>query len=165
MVVAIVYQTNTGSTRRYAKMLGEKTGLPVYDIKSAKKKLLKNAKIIYLGWVMANNIKGLKEAEKCFDINAVCAVGMDAREAQIKKLREKNRLPYGLPLFLLEGNFNIQKLHGIYKILMSVMISSLKKTENRTKEDEQMLAFLLDEKDRVNEDNLEKALTWYVNLK
>ncbi len=165
MVVAIVYQTNTGSTRRYAKMLGEKTGLPVHDIKSAKKKLLKNAKIIYLGWVMANNIKGLKEAEKYFDINAVCAVGMDAREAQIKKLREKNRLPYGLPLFLLEGNFNIQKLHGIYKILMSVMISSLKKTENRTKEDEQMLAFLLDEKDRVNEDNLEKALTWYVNLK
>lgn len=143
MVVAIVYQTNTGSTRRYAKMLGEKTGLPVYDIKSAKKKLLKNAKIIYLGWVMANNIKGFKEAEKCFDINAVCAVGMDAREAQIKKLREKNRLPYGLPLFLLEGNFNIQKLHGIYKILMSVMISSLKKTKTALRKMSKCLLFCL----------------------
>ena len=165
MVTAIVYQTNTGSTQRYAEMLAHKTGLPVYDIKSAKKKLLKNAKIIYLGWVMANNIKGFKEAEKRFDINAVCAVGMDAREAQIKKLREKNGLPDSLPLFLLEGNFNIQKLHGIYKFLMNVMINSLKKTENRTKEDEQMLAALLDSKDRVKEKNLENLLSWYGNMK
>ncbi len=49
---------------------------------------------------------------------------------------------------------------------MSVMISSLrKKPKTALRKMSKRLLFLLDEKDRVNEDNLEKALTWYVNLK
>ena len=29
---AIVYTSNTGHTEKYARMLGEKTGLPVYSL-------------------------------------------------------------------------------------------------------------------------------------
>lgn len=36
---SIVYTSNTGYTREYAVLLGEKTGLPVYSLEEADKKL------------------------------------------------------------------------------------------------------------------------------
>jgi flavodoxin len=32
---AIVYKTNTGSTKRYAEMLAKDTGLPAYELRQA----------------------------------------------------------------------------------------------------------------------------------
>ena len=37
MIQAIVYTSNTGSTERYAKLLGHETDLPVYSLEEAKK--------------------------------------------------------------------------------------------------------------------------------
>ena len=34
---AIVYTTNAGSTEQYAKLLAQKTGLPVYSLAKAKR--------------------------------------------------------------------------------------------------------------------------------
>lgn len=34
---AIVYISNTGHTKKYAELIGEKTGLPVYELSEAKK--------------------------------------------------------------------------------------------------------------------------------
>ena len=39
MIQAIVYTSNTGYTAEYARMLGEKTGLPVLTLNEAKKSL------------------------------------------------------------------------------------------------------------------------------
>ena len=46
---AIIYTTNTGSAERYAKLLAQETGLPVYSFAEAKKQVFSKAKIIYLG--------------------------------------------------------------------------------------------------------------------
>lgn len=35
---AIVYTSNTGFTEQYARLLGEKTGLPVYPLSEAERK-------------------------------------------------------------------------------------------------------------------------------
>ena len=71
---AIVYTSCTGNTRRYAYMLGKAANLPVLDLKEAN--LAPNTPVIYLGWLMAGGVKGLKQARKRFDVRAVCAVGM-----------------------------------------------------------------------------------------
>lgn len=55
---AIVYTTNTGSTESYARLLSQETGLPAYSMAEAKTQLDRNDEIIYLGWLMANSIKG-----------------------------------------------------------------------------------------------------------
>ena len=52
---AIIYTTNTGSAERYAKLLAQETGLPVYSFAEAKKQVFSKAKIIYLGWIMAGS--------------------------------------------------------------------------------------------------------------
>ena len=66
MISAIVYTTNTGTTKTYAEMLGEQIHLPVYALAEAKKKLEKGTTILYLGWIMAGSVKGYKEADKYF---------------------------------------------------------------------------------------------------
>ena len=43
---AIVYTTNTGSTEHYAKLLAQKTGLPVYSLTEAKKVIPNGTEII-----------------------------------------------------------------------------------------------------------------------
>ena len=53
---AIVYTTNTGSTKRYAQLLGNETGLPVYALGEAEKTLSPGAKIFYLGWIQAGAV-------------------------------------------------------------------------------------------------------------
>ena len=73
---AIIYTTNTGSTERYARLLAQKTGLPVYSLAEAKKRVFAGAEVIYLGWIMAGSVKGYAEAAKRYRVRAVCGVGM-----------------------------------------------------------------------------------------
>lgn len=58
---AILYNSNTGFTERYAKMLGEKTGLPVFSAENPPKK---GTAVIYMGWLMAGSVFGYKKPQK-----------------------------------------------------------------------------------------------------
>ena len=58
---AIVYTSNTGTTKEYAELLGSKLSLPVYSLNEAKTNLKADSEIIYLGWIMASSIKGYKK--------------------------------------------------------------------------------------------------------
>ena len=55
---AILYPSNTGHTRQYALLLGDKLGLPVYSLLDAAEQLPKDSPVIYLGWIHASHIKG-----------------------------------------------------------------------------------------------------------
>ena len=59
---AIVYTSNTGYTRQYAKLLGDKTGLPVYFLDEAGAKLPPTTSVLYLGWLMAGKVQGYAKA-------------------------------------------------------------------------------------------------------
>ena len=123
---AIVYTSNTGFTRRYAEMLSEKTGIDVFSLKQARKAVEDGAEIIYMGWISAGRIKGFKAAAKRYEVRAVCAVGAMPPETQREYV--KNASGVGeLPLFLLRGGFDINKLHGIYRLTMQIMVRAVKK--------------------------------------
>lgn len=47
-VNAIVYTSATGFTRRYAQMLGERTGLPVHDLRGGIPPV-RGTRVLYLG--------------------------------------------------------------------------------------------------------------------
>ena len=71
---SIVYTSNTGYTAEYARLLGEKTGLPVYSLAEAEQKLAAGNRVIYLGWLMAGKVQGYKKAAKRYKVQAVCGV-------------------------------------------------------------------------------------------
>ena len=75
---AIVFTSNTGYTEQYARLLGQKTGLPVYALDEARERLAPGNHILYLGWLMAGTVKGYTKAVKQYHVEAVCGVGMGA---------------------------------------------------------------------------------------
>ena len=105
---AIVYTTNTGSTEHYAKLLAQETGLPAYSLTEAKKVIPNESEIIYLGWITAGSVKGFANAAKLYRIRAVCAVGIGQTGAQTESVRKKAAVPAAIPLFTLQGNFNVK---------------------------------------------------------
>ncbi len=68
----LVYTSATGFTARYAQLLSRKTGLPCLALERAKE-LPGDTPVLYLGWLCAGGIKGLKKARKRLAVRAVCA--------------------------------------------------------------------------------------------
>ena len=161
---AIVYTSNTGFTAQYAGLLGEKLDLPVYTLDAAKRELDAGTEILYLGWLMAGQVKGCKQAAKRYKIAAVCGVGMGAGGSQIKEVRKGNAIPENIPLFTLQGGFELNKLHGIYKFMMNTMKRTVGKKlaakPDKTPEEQDMLDLLLRGGSRVSEENLRPVLEW-----
>lgn len=109
---AIVYTTNAGSTRRYAQLLAKEAGLPVYSLEEAKKRVPAGAEVIYLGWIMAGAVKGYGCAARRYRVRAVCGVGMGRTGSQEDAVREKTGVPAEVPVFTLQGDFDVKKLRG-----------------------------------------------------
>ena len=166
-MTAIVYVSGTGHTKKYAELLGGKVDLPVYELKTAIIELPKNAEIIFLGWLMAGKIKGYKKAKKRFRIKALCGVGMAGGNSQITDMKKANSIPDGMPVFYLQGGFELEKLHGIYKLMMQTMKKTIGKgladKQNRTPEENDMLDLMLNGGDTVSADNLDDVFSWYKN--
>lgn len=166
---AIIYTTNTGSTERYAILLGHETKLPVYSLSDAKNAVPAGAEVIYLGWIMAGTVKGYSDAVKLYRIHAVCGVGMGQTGTQTENVRKKTAIPESIPIFTLQGNFNLKKLHGVYRFMMEIMVKTAGKglaaKENRTPEESDMLDMMLNGGKRVNFDNLSAVLNWYSTQK
>ena len=165
MIKAIVYKSQTGHTKQYAEILGEKTNLPVYELNSATKELPGETEIIYLGWLMAGTVQGYKKAIKLFAVKAVCGVGMSGGDFRLADMRKSNQLSNSMPVFYLQGGFELDKLHGINKLMMKMMKSTVGKgladKQNRTPEEDAVLDLLLHGGNLVSADNLTQLLAWY----
>ena len=162
---AIVFTSNTGYTRQYAVLLGQKTGLPVYALDEAREKLAPGNHILYLGWLMAGTVKGYAQAAKRYHVEAVCGVGMGATGCELSEVRKTSRIPEEMPLFTLQGGFDLQRLHGVYRLMMNIMAKTAGKgladKQNRTPEEDDMLDMMLHGGSRVSEEYLTGVLEWY----
>ena len=163
----ILYTSNTGFTAQYAAMLSEQTGLPCFALKTAGH-IQPGTPILYLGWLMAGNVQGYKEAAKKYRVCAVCGVGMGSTDSQIEDVRKTNALPADLPVFVLQGGFDMKRLHGVYKLMMTVMKNtvgkSLARKPERTADEGTMLDLLQNGGSRVSPENLSSVLDWYFGL-
>ena len=162
---AIVYTSNTGYTKQYANLLGQKTGLPVYALSEAKAKLAQGSHILYLGWLMAGKVQGYLKAAKQYHVEAVCGVGMGATGSQLQEIQKANKLPADIPVFTMQGGFDMDRLRGIYKLMMAVMAKTAGKNlankKDRTPDEDIMLELLTHGGSYVSEENLEAILEWY----
>lgn len=126
---AIIYESNTGFTERYAKALSEKTGIPAYTLKDAKKAIQKGSEVVYLGWVLANMIQGYDKARKQWKIEALAAVGMNPLSDQNTEILKEANKP-DCPMFYLPGGLDNSKLGFMHSMMLSMVRKSLEK-ENK----------------------------------
>lgn len=160
---AIVYVSQTGFSKRYAEMLAQQSGLPCYELRQAKGALPHQAAILFIGWLCAGGLKGLKQAARRFQVQAACAVGMAPPEEKMEaELRE--RLGNDRPFFYLQGGYAPERLHGVYKIMMNMMgkvlAKGIEKQGERKPEEQQMLEMFIHGGDYVRLENLTPVLNW-----
>lgn len=161
---AVVYKSNTGFTEKYARLLGERTGLPVLSIEKSDR-LPQGAQIVFLGWMMAGKVMGLKEAVRRFDVRAVCPVGMAVPNAEQYAAAKKACAAVGdLPLFVLQGGYDKKKLHGVYRVMMNVFSGfiekQMSKKEQLTPEEKDSIDLLRNGGDRVAPEALDPVIRW-----
>ena len=108
-----------------------------------------------------------KDMVKKYNVRAVCAVGMSRTGTQTEEVRAKNFIPKSIPLFTLQGNFDLEKLHGVYKMTMNMMVKtagkSLAEKTDRTPEEDDLLEMMTNGKGRVCLENLNAVIEWYHN--
>ena len=156
-VNAIVYTSATGFTRRHAQMLGERTGLPVHDLRGGIPPV-RGTRVLYLGWLFAGGVKDLARARRKWNVRGVCAVGMSpeemARDAGIGE-----RLG-NTPLFYLRGGYSPEKLPGIYRPMMWMMTKKVTKEPPKDEKEAYMHQVFREGADFVDEKYLEPVLAW-----
>ena len=164
---AIVYTSETGHTARYASLLSKEIGLPAMTLQEAKKALHPKEEVFYLGWLMAGGVKGFQTARKWFTLRGVAAVGMAAMPngSLWDRAKQTDGTVDGARIFYLQGGYAGDRLHGVHRLMMKTMESSVGKKlaakTNRTPEEDAMLSLLRDGGDCVREENLSEILNWF----
>ena len=154
-VSAVVYTSATGFTARYAGLLAEQTGLPLFRLEEADA-LAPGAPVLYLGWLHAGSVRGLKRALRRFRVEGTCAVGM-APEVDADKLRRDNGLGQ-TPLFYLRGGYAPDRVRGLDRVLMAGMKRHL--AGKSDPQSQAALAAMRQGADWVSADQLGPVLAW-----
>lgn len=167
MISAIVYASNSGFTAQYAKMLGEATGLPVNDI-SQMRNPQPEQQVIYLGWVMADQCVGARKAMKFFDVRAMVRVGMAPATEELAQLLHDQMLKrFGkeVDCFALQGGFDMKKLHGPFKWIMTVkckeILKSLEEKQPLNEVQQKMYNMAKNGGSAVSDEALRPVIDWY----
>ena len=114
----IVYSSNPGYTRQYAKLLGKALDMPSYELGSVPE-CHAGAEAVYLGWLFAGSIVGYKKCAKKYNVVCAVGVGMSPPSPELAEgLRAAMKIPEGVPVFYLQGGFDIARLKGPMKLIM-----------------------------------------------
>lgn len=158
---AIVYESNTGFTQKYAIMLGEKTGLEVFYLEAAKNELQKGDEIFFLGWVCAGKISGYAKAAKLFSVKGVAAVGiMFPDETTVPQLKENNKIN-DIPLFYLQGGVAPERLSVIKRKILSMVAKTVEKAGAKNDGEREIIDALRIGGDFVDPEKLEEIIVYF----
>ena len=90
---------------------------------------------------------------------------MGATGSQMTDVREKNAIAADVPVFTLQGGFDMQKLRGVYKLMMTMVAKTVGKKlagqPQRSPDEEAMLVMLTRGGNYVSADNLAEVIAWY----
>lgn len=157
---AIVYTSKNGHTKEYAEILSKKIDAPILCLEEACKKLNKNSRIIYMGWIRANKVVGYKKAWKKFCVCLVIGCGLSDTGTMIGEVRNRTNINSSVHLFTVQGGIELSSLKGFDKSLIKMLISGLSKSKNRTPEDDKKLYLLTNEVNNVKEENLQAVMEY-----
>ena len=159
-IEAIVYESNTGFTKKYAGLLSEATGLKAYERRTAGRYLKKGTAVLYMGWLMAGIVKGFNKARGRYAVSALAAVGMGGPSDKSSADTVAKYSTVEMPAFYLQGGLDISKLRGMYKFMMGNVENALRRKADKTEEELRMLDLAKNSGDFVKKENLEQILAW-----
>lgn len=165
---AIIYQSATGHTERYAKLLAEAANIPAYDLFEARKHLNKGEEVFFMGWIRGRDLMGYGFLLKRYTVKAIGVVGASQSGEKALATVQNHYRTKAIPLFYLQGGINNQKIRGADRKVLEMLKHDLgkkithkqKKHLPPLKQDEELLKALLNDGDYVCKDNLEQIVCW-----
>lgn len=158
MIKAVVYESHTGFTRKYAKILGRMLDVPAYTIKEAERNLGSQSEVVFFGWICAGKIMGYEQAARNFRIQAVGAVGiLFTEDKTTQKLADDNRISH-CPVFYLPGGYRHDQLGTVYRMMAKMILSNMMNKRQKTERDEGLIRLMREGADFVTVDNLEPVM-------
>ena len=162
---AIVYTSNTGSTAKYAKLLSHQICVPSFSMVEAKTKVKPEQKSFIWDGLWQEKSKDIRKLPESTISRQYAVLEWGRQEHSLLRSERKNKVPQRIPLFTLQGTFDVKKLHGVYKMMMNVMVKTAGKAladkSDRTPEDDDMLDMMLNGSERVKAENLKHIIDWY----
>ena len=155
MVKYIVYTSNTGYTKRYAELLAARLSVPALEIKEAKRSVPRKAKVIYMGWIRAGGLVGYGKVKRRYNIRAIVGVCLGESGSQVDGLIKRCHPKDGVPVFTVQGGMDREKLTGINKSMIDMLIKMLRAKDDKTDDELKMLEMIEGGGDFFNPDNLD----------
>ncbi|MDE6639689.1 MAG: flavodoxin domain-containing protein [Acetatifactor sp.] len=152
MKTIVIYNSQTGFTKRYAQWIAEASGADCFSLSEAKKKNIADYDaIIYGSWACAGGISKLgwfknnigKWADK--KLIAFCVGGSPIDSPEIAPALNRNFNESELQkvsVFYCPGGFNYEKMSAPSKLMMKIFIKTLKAKKNKTEADDEMIKMI-----------------------
>ncbi len=140
--VLVAYQTKYGTTKTYAEWIAEETGADLIEAKQIKlDRLLNYDTIVYCGALYAGGMLGFSRIRKHYAALEgkrliVVAVGATLqKEMALEEVKSGNFTPEmrgRVPLFLLRGGLDYKKMSAVDRVLMSLLVASIRRKDTQT---------------------------------
>lgn len=152
MKTIVIYNSQTGFTKRYAEWIAEAAGADCLELSAAKKKdLAAYDAIIFGGWACAGNISKLSWFKGNIDrwagkkLIAFCvgASPIDNPEIDIALKRTLNESEHKkVKIFYCPGGLNYEKMSTPSKLMMKMFVKKLKAQKNKTEAEQIMVKMI-----------------------
>lgn len=149
MKTIVIYNSQTGFTKRYAEWIAEAAGADCLELSAAKKKdLAVYEAIIFGGWACAGSISKIgwfkRNIDKWADkkLIAFCVGGspIDNPEIDIALKQNFNAAEQKkVKTFYCPGGFNYEKMSVPSKLMMKAFVKTLKSKKDKTEEEQIMV--------------------------
>lgn len=145
-IKAIVYESNTGFTKEYAELLSEIIGIPAIPTIDNSMFHGEREPVIFLGWVCAGKINGIRMARLKFNPIIIAGVGMTPQSDKYAfALAQQNNID--VPFYYLQGGMHRERLKGFYKIMFNMVarpiLRKAEKGKSQLTEQEQYMVDLI----------------------
>ncbi len=152
MKTIIIYNSQTGFTKRYAKWIAEATGADCFELSEAKKKNMDTYEAIIFGsWACGGGISKLgwfkSNIDKWSDKKLIvfCVGASPIENPEIKPALKKNFKESEwkkVNVFYCQGGFNYEKMSTPSKLMMKIFIKTLKAKKRKTEAEEEMIKMI-----------------------
>ena len=156
----IVYASKTGFTKKYARMLSEKLGMDMVDVKELPR-VPKESEVLYLGWMKVGKVQGLRKM-KGYKVVAVCGSGTGrSAEPSEEEVKRRNGLE-NIPFFYLRGGCRpLRDLQGMDRVRLSMFVKVMRKNVEKDERKKEAVEIIVHGFDGVKEENLTPVLEWF----
>lgn len=170
MKAVVIYNSQTGFTKRYAQWIAEAANADCFELSEAKKMPLSAYEaIIFGGWACAGSIRKLNWFKENMDqwadkkLIVFCVGGSPIENPEIEQFltrsfREEELKKIGV--FYCPGGFNYEKMSAPSKLMMKMFIKTLKAKKGKTEAEEEMVKMISSSYDISDKKYIEPILNY-----